>query len=262
MNLNGLNLVILVLTFRRSHSISTNKSKEYETTTTQIEEIEKMGKGLTEIPTGSTQIKLLNIAYNEVSKLEDYIFQNKSYRNVEKLDLHENKITNISMYAFRGLRRLKTVDLSYNKLTSLYPYIFEQNKRLETLDLSGNKIKFYKEFIFIVSPSLDTLILNDNSIGEVYELTFVGVKHLSNLMMDNNVLSQIHQNSFKALTDLQYLSLANTGLSRLSPKMFTKTPKVTNVQDTPLANQFNPPLTRIKEDHMEKLRQIESFVVP
>lgn len=219
------------------------------------------GLDLQFIPTGTPEVEILNVSYNTIEKLPDYVFHNSSYERLKKILIYQNKINEISNLAFRGLKHLKMVDLSDNNLTTLDPYTFRTNTNLEKLVLINNNIRFDRLQIFLVSQSLETLILSNNQIDQIYEVTFLGVPNLLNLFLNGNDLIYISPNSFKTLTNLNYLSLSNTGIHRLSQNMFGNSlPAMVNLEGTPLATKFDPPLKKVMEESLEKLMRIDKLL--
>ncbi|XP_044765348.1 P-granule-associated novel protein 1-like [Coccinella septempunctata] len=259
MDIHYVNLVILILSCQRVTASVKGNSNNISTEQTNNEEVSWSGRQLTDIPRGSLTIKQLDLAYNNILVLPPNVFQNKSYRDLAVLDLHENSLFNVSASAFKGMKKLRSVDFSYNNIEDLDTYTFEQSRKLEKLDLTSNRITFTKSKVFLVSSTMKTLVLTKNNIDELYELTFVGLKHLTNLILDENTLNKIHPNSFKPLPDLQFLSLSNTRVMHLGASMFTQIPRVMNIESTPLANTFNPPLTRIKKDQVTNLLRAEEY---
>lgn len=221
----------------------------------------EMGQGLESIPHGSNEIQLLNLAYNHLSSLPEYIFTNSSYKSLTTIDLSQNKINTIHPTAFRGLKNLSTVILTDNNVTSLDVYSFRYNLKLTKLDLSRNRLNFNRLRVFLVSQNLETLILKENRIEQIYELTFLGLPNLKYLNMDGNLLFMIAQNSFRSLNKLQYLSLANTGVYRLSQSMFgNNLPRIIDLEETPLSKRFDPPLKKINNNAVKSLMNLDKHI--
>ncbi|XP_045461844.1 leucine-rich repeat-containing G-protein coupled receptor 6-like isoform X1 [Harmonia axyridis] len=259
MDFYHVNLVILVLSCQRISASPNENSINLAAEKTNAEEISWSGKQLNDIPKGNTTIKRLDLAYNNILLLNSNIFQNRSYRDLTILDMHENRLNYISPLAFKGMKKLESIDLSFNNLKDIDTYTFEQSRKLEKIDFTSNSIKLTKSKVFLVSPSLKTLVLAKNDIDQLYELSFVGLKHLTHLILDENILNKIHPSCFKPLIDIQFLSLSNTGVMHLGVSMFTQIPRVINIEATPLANRFIPPLTRIKKDQVTNLLRAEDF---
>jgi Leucine-rich repeat (LRR) protein len=257
-----LNLVIFAILWHKVWLIPVVNLTSTEGKTKNVSDhIVEMGRGIQEIPLGNTETKILNLGYNQIISLPEFVFHNKSYKSLTKIELHQNRICTIHLTAFRGLRQLASVILSDNNITSLDPYIFKHNPRLEKIDFSRNKISFNRLRVFLVSQTLESLIVSQNRIEQIYELTFIGVPNLKNLILDGNILSIIAPNSFKSLNKLQYLSLTNTGVYRLSESMFNNNlPRIIDLQETPLAKRFDPPLKKITNNAVRNLINMDQYI--
>lgn len=215
--------------------------------------VELMDTELEAVPNGSLEVQYLNIAYNMLETLPNYVFLNNSYKNAKKINLNENCIHTIHVHAFKGLRQLKTVELSSNNLTHLDPYTFKSNHKMERLVLHDNCLSFHRTQTFLVSHSIETLVLSKNSITDVYDTTFLGLPSLRELILSDNELSFISSHSFKQLSHLRYLSLANTKVHRLSDSCFGVVPRILNLEDSPLGDTFDPPLKEVIGDAVKTL---------
>nr|CAH7752638.1 unnamed protein product [Callosobruchus chinensis] len=250
----------------RAEVPTTNSDAEWDqeafvsTTQTTLHFVQ-MGKGLQEIPLGSHNLKTINFGYNRIPSLGPYVFYYNGYLSLTKIELCQNKIFNVSQKAFKELAQLKMVDLSGNNLTSLEVSTFKSNTKLVKLDLSQNKISFTPFKPFLNSATLETLVLSSNKVDQIYEATFSKLPKLRNLMLNDNSIFFIEQNGFAHLRCLQYLSLANTGVFRLSETMFRNDsyPKIIDLSDTPLANKFDPPLKKVKNNGVANLLTLDRY---
>lgn len=253
-----LQLVCVVLLTPKVYTIENTGLSPYKEPT---RDVIVMSENLTEIPMGNAEVEFLNAAYNQISDLPDSVFVNKSYRIVQKLYLQRNRISRINVNAFRGLKQLKILDLSDNDLSTLDPYTFKSNSNLEKLILMNNRITFDRLQTFLISHSVESLVLSNNQITEIYGLTFLGVPNLKRLILSDNELVSLAPISFKSLGKLHYLSLANTGVHSLTQSMFLKLPRIINLENTPLAKRFEPPLTQVtNEEGIVALLQLHEFV--
>lgn len=217
-------------------------------------EMREMQKNLAEVPRGQPEVQILNLSYNLLVVLPDAIFNNKSYRSLEKILLNQNLISEIAKSAFRDLKKLKHVDLSDNRIANLDPYTFSPNKRLERLVLINNQLSFRRIQVFLNSYSLETLMLSRNNITEVYPITFIGLPSLKRLTISYNPLSVIREDSFRMNVKLQYVSLAHTRVDLLTRGMFhTPPPMVLSLEGTMLSENFEPPLTQVRGEAVQVL---------
>lgn len=129
--------------------------------------------------------KSLNIKGNKLERFPTLI---STVTTLEKLDLSENKITEIDDDAFAELVNLIELDLSFNDLTYL-PSSLGKLTKLKRLNLSGNKIgSLPKEFENLVS--LEFLDLDGNPMERVpVEISAQGVSGIINyyLSLGENV---------------------------------------------------------------------------
>jgi hypothetical protein len=102
---------------------------------------------------------------NCFSKLEANTFVNIS--NLVIIDLHNNKIKEISREAFKGLSKLTTLDLSYNYIEELKVGAFDPLTALKILKLQKNQIKVLMEGIFDKNLNLITTNFERNEIFAV-----------------------------------------------------------------------------------------------
>ncbi|CAH2001562.1 unnamed protein product [Acanthoscelides obtectus] len=244
-----------------THSDAEWDQDSFVTTTQTTLHFIQMGKGLREIPLGSHNLESINFGYNRIPSLGPYVFYYNGYLSLTKIELCQNKIFNVSQNAFKELSQLKMVDLSGNNLTSLEVNTFKSNTKLVKLDLSQNKIGFIPFKLFLNSATLETLVLSSNKVDHIYEATFSKLPKLRNLMLNDNTIFFIDQNAFTHLRCLQYLSLASTGVFRLSENMFRNDsyPKIIDLSDTPLANKFDPPLKKVKNNGVANLLTLDRY---
>ncbi|KAK5642156.1 hypothetical protein RI129_008323 [Pyrocoelia pectoralis] len=212
-----------------------------------------MSRELDGIPKGSEEVETLDVSYNNIQHLPGYIFWNNSYINVKKLSLQQNRISNVSVDAFKGARYVHEIDISDNLITSIDPYTFNLNTHLQKLIIMNNRIRFNRLQTFILSSSIQYLVLSNNQIDQIYEVTFLGVPNLRSLVLNDNEVHQIAPNSFRALNKLHYLSLANTGVYRLGQSTFKHVPSIVNLEGTPLSLRFEPPLKKVTGQSVSQL---------
>ncbi|XP_022920299.1 leucine-rich repeat-containing protein 15-like [Onthophagus taurus] len=213
---------------------------------------------LFDIPENKNNSIKINYSYNEINRLRDYVFFNKNYAQAETIELFKNKISDISTFAFWGLEQLKVVDLSDNLITNLDDQTFTTNRNLHKLVLINNRITFKSHHKFLISESIETLVLSNNRINKIYDSTFEALPKLRRLLLTDNALTEIENRSFQSLTNLRYLSLANTGVIHLSDSMFNTLPHIINLDDTPIAQNFDPPLRQVRGHAIKHLLQLES----
>lgn len=255
-------LLFRCITASQSLEEGTNKYRSVESLLSGTDpHIVKVHEDLNAIPAGEVDTLTINLSFNYIKYIPSYVFFTKGYRKLNKIELQNNQVSNIHKYAFKSLANLKEINLSDNNITSLETVTFKSNKMLEKLDLTSNKINF-NAYFFLNSLSLETLILTDNRIERIYERTFYKLPKLRNLHLDKNFVFVIETSSFEPLKHLQFLSLAHTTVDKLTVNMFRNNhtlPSVLDVTDTPLANKFNPPLSKLDNESVRKLVNIDNL---
>lgn len=148
-----------------------------------------------------------NLSTNELTSLKDLSLLTKEFRNLQVLDLSNNKlgstvdseacvwkqnvtqvIAHHNQFLSPAVNCLPTtmyyLDLSYCDLDQLDMTFFKKATNLKQLLLSGNKIKFIPSKW--ESPSLQYLALDGNSFGLINKASFQDMPQLSELRAGNN----------------------------------------------------------------------------
>lgn len=245
---------------------SNNNATSIESTSTiqpdagiHPQHLSQMSMGLKEIPVGSPRIKTINLAYNNLDCLPAFVFSNKLYRALTKIELSNNYINNISEFAFVHLTHLTYVDLSNNNISSLDSFTFKSNTNLRKLDLSFNKIHFEHGHLFLKQANLEILILSNNEIGQIFEINFARLPNLKHLYLDHNPLKKIAYRSFMPHKRIETLSLGYTEIDHLTMRIFNNVPRILDITGTPLAQKFTPPLGIVLNEAVEKVLNIDEF---
>lgn len=127
------------------------------------------------------QIVVLEVNFNEMTKIDDHSFRNAS--QLLEINVEVNKLTEITEYTFAGAKNLISLHVGSNEITSVSPMAFIWTPKMEKLILSGNKI---------------TLLDRD---------TFASLKHLKYLDASNNKLTAVDPQLFVHNEVLLYLNL-------------------------------------------------------
>jgi Leucine-rich repeat (LRR) protein len=170
-----------------------------------------------------------NYLDNNFPKLDDETFVN--FTNLEKLDLGNCIIYEISDKAFQGLTKLKELYLGANELKELDKNVFHPLTNLEVLQLYDNPINYFDENLLkhnqnlkrlalssnnIISldpkfmsnlKNLETLWIGYNKITTLDAKTFAGNRNLKDLYLGNNNITAIERDTFQNLSQLRYMNL-------------------------------------------------------
>ncbi|RWS15964.1 insulin-like growth factor-binding protein complex acid labile subunit [Dinothrombium tinctorium] len=131
---------------------------------------------------------------------------------LERLDLNDNQIENLTTHAFDGLQdSLRYIDLSSNKLR----YIDEAFKKLlfvEQLNLRKNRLVNLTINTFLGLSKLQYLNLDANEIQYIEPGSLILLPNLAHLLLSNNPLSSLSR--LDSVTQrLQYVDISNIGLT-------------------------------------------------
>jgi hypothetical protein len=98
---------------------------------------------LTEFP----NINGIMIYYSNIPTLKEGFFT-KYFKDIQYLNLWNNKISKIEEFALIYFTELKWIRLFSNQIESLKTNIFKNNHKLEFIDLNSNKIKIINPKLF------------------------------------------------------------------------------------------------------------------
>eukprot|EP00076_Gallus_gallus_P004357 NP_001274122.1 leucine-rich repeat serine/threonine-protein kinase 2 [Gallus gallus] len=182
-------------------------------------------------------IKSLDLSSNELENI-DAISQNSSLmshlEHLDKLELHQNALTNIPEQLCENLKCLTYLDLHSNRFTSFPTYLLKMNciayldisrndigpsfaldpylrcPTLKQLNLSYNQLMCIPEFLANVAENLEQLLLEGNKISCLSAP--VSLKELKILNISKNNISSLAEN---ALTGCTKLELFNARMNAL-----------------------------------------------
>lgn len=137
--------------------------------------------------------------------------------HTKSLYLFANGIEGLTADDFDGLKNLEMLDLSQNKLTELPDRVFEPLTSLKNLDLSSNQITHISEDCFQGMALLERLYLYSNLIKTIHPAAFNGLEHLLELKIQGNQLTSLPALSMPRLLllDLRFNVLPTLGPSDL-----------------------------------------------
>ena len=189
-------------------------------------------------------LKVLDISYNQMSKLETSIFASLSSLQVlnlkhnqfhsitsgvfafqnrlQILSLSRNNIENIEKDAFVGLVSLTSLSLDHNRIRNLYDnQLDESASTLEDISFNSNLLKEVPRTVGILRQ-LRTLDLGENEIGELNPTDFSSLKKLYGLRIAGNRIGKITKQHFANTTTLHVLNLAHNQLAEIEQGAFNE----------------------------------------
>jgi len=141
-------------------------------------------------------------------------------RNLQKLRLENNQITQIGPRAFAGCRALAVLHLEHNRIAQIDPQAFAGCRALQALSLQNNQITQISAQTFISCRALEELYLWNNQIAQVSPQAFAGCPALRILHIWNNKLSKISSHTFADCPALRTLQLEGNQITQVDRLAF------------------------------------------
>lgn len=175
------------------------------------------------IPTSVTELRILDLSYNDITFLQPLAFQ-----------LHA---------------KLNWLSLSHNRLSFFPPEIVRDLTELEHLDVESNQIKSLESNDFANARYLRELNLKNNVIESVAEAAFQNSSQLQDLNLSHNKIEQLPENVFLGIARL-HLDLSHNKLSSLPEMIFQRT-KIQKLQSVNLAHNLfeKVPLKTLRQQY-------------
>ena len=165
---------------------------------------------------GMYNIKILKLGHNLIQRLGMDAFQLSSLDN---LGLGNNRLTNISIGAFKRLKSLKILDLRSNRLQFLTPGVFNGLVGLKELFLNNNQISEFKVSVFF-GTNLNLLNIQQNRIEYLKYSQSKGLENLTKLFLTNNSIEGVESMFFARFNMLEFLDLRANNLHEIDYKSF------------------------------------------
>ncbi|KAK4296335.1 hypothetical protein Pmani_031153 [Petrolisthes manimaculis] len=136
-------------------------------------------------------------------------------RGLRELQVSQCRLAHLRHAAFTALPDLDRLDLSDNRLTQLGPDSLRGLAALRHLDLSSNHLaNLTRPFTWL--GSLQHLNLRDNRLSRLARDTFTGLARVQYVNLDGNRIVWVDVAAFQHLTSLAHLILSNNPLSTLA----------------------------------------------
>lgn len=194
----------------------------------------------------NVKVTLLDLQNVNLQDLEPDSFS--TMKNLEDLNLCNNKLVSIPGGVFNSLDKLMYLDLSQNRLSGYLDWrnLTGLGAALTHLDLSGNRIKFIRKHAFFNLTGLETLNLNSNNIAILPGLMFHSNPYLINIYLANNTITIIGNGTFGYLQKISTLDLSQNKIVNLYYPIFQA-----GNTSTEIITYFN-----IENNHIEKISPV------
>ncbi|XP_075575896.1 leucine-rich repeat serine/threonine-protein kinase 2 [Pelecanus crispus] len=166
-------------------------------------------------------IKSLDLSSNELENI-DAISQNSCLtthlEHLEKLELHQNALTNIPEQLCENLKCLTYLDLHSNRFTSFPTYLLKMNC-ITNLDISRNDIgPSFALDPYLRCPTLKQLNLSYNQLACIPEFLTNVAENLEQLLLEGNKILCLC--SPICLKELKILNISKNNISSLAENVF------------------------------------------
>uniref|UniRef100_A0A668AAY8 Slit homolog 1 protein n=1 Tax=Myripristis murdjan TaxID=586833 RepID=A0A668AAY8_9TELE len=128
--------------------------------------------------------------------------------STEELRLNNNDLSVLEATgAFKGLSQLKKINLSNNKISEIEDGVFEGAASVVELHLTANHLESVSGSMFRGMEGLRMLMLRNNRISCIHNGSFTGLANVRLLSLYDNQLSTILPGAFDTLPNLSTLNL-------------------------------------------------------
>lgn len=147
---------------------------------------------------------------NKVAQIADCSSRNLTQvpanfpKDIKRIRLERNNITEIGRYAFQGLRRLQRIDISNNNIYNIDPLAFSGGlQSLNSLILYSNKLEHLPANVFSELSQLSLLLLNANSLRNIDRELFQSLASLNLLSLYDNNIATLPSGTFDGLKSIK-----------------------------------------------------------
>ena len=160
------------------------------------------------------RLRSLLLAGNEIRRL-DRSMMVSSYKELEYLDLRDNRLESVQLGSFVQQGRLRKLLLGNNQLERLERGTLTGLRQLRVLDLSGNQLQELPAGVLEAVPLLEDLNLADNQLERLSATSVTGAVSLRRLRLAGNRLQRLPAAALKQLPPLETLDISYNQLRRL-----------------------------------------------
>ena len=139
-------------------------------------------------------------------------------RNLQVLDLSNNRISNVRPRAFDGLPHVKYLSLQNTIFTNLHYGVFCDMVNLEFLDLSYNEFDVFPSHSFKCvsnTSNVKAIDISHSKIREIPKDSLDPLTSLTSLDLGSNLIGELHETSFEGGVELKDLNVSHNYLKFL-----------------------------------------------
>ncbi|CAG9834830.1 unnamed protein product [Diabrotica balteata] len=191
------------------------------------------------------KLKRLNLGANGLTKVPQPSLAILDM--LKKLEMQENRISEIKEGDFEGLKNLDSLGLAHNKLKKVPAKVFSHLTMLNSLELDGNNIDTIDPKAFVgLEGNLQYLRLGDNNIHTIPTDALKELHRLRHLDLRSNNITYIAEDAFSGYGDsITFLNLQKNDIRVLSGMVFE------NLNSLETLNLQNNKLMHVPEDVMD-----------
>lgn len=166
-------------------------------------------------------LKILDLRYNQLEFIHEDVFKN--LRNLERLNLANNRFTTFAKLTFHNLPNLREIILDNNNIgLSLKKFnLFNRNgfgltHKIKYMGISGINLNKVPDNFFIEAYDLQRIDISNNNLSEIFEIPYT----LVSLDLSDNPIADIAGEDFSDLPALKDLKLNNLQIEEVPDYVF------------------------------------------
>ncbi|KAJ8965008.1 hypothetical protein NQ314_004406 [Rhamnusium bicolor] len=219
--------------------ISTLNSEAFsglENTLTSLDLSQNRIANLAGPPLTLMKLQKLDLSDNHLTEMSRNAFT--LLPDLQNLNLSRNvHLKNIPITLLHKLTDLQVIDLSYSGVKSISVEFLVKSNALREIYLTHNTITEISDGAFSNMPNITTIDLSYNNISNVRSGAFVNVMNIKKLILRGNQLNSFKGEFFNTGTSLEILDLSENQLSYLFPSSFRIHPRLKQIYAA--KNKFN-----------------------
>lgn len=154
---------------------------------------------------GMLSLKTFSFTFSLMDHLPKNTFGSSS--SLEEIDLSNNRIEEMELYAISNLQQVHTIHLNDNRIVTIRRAVFFNLPKLKHLYLNMNNISKIEDKAFMGISTLLELDLSENDICDINKLTFFGLLQLKIMDLSHNKLTGLSSSVFSEMWDVEVSTL-------------------------------------------------------